>query len=123
MSHVGQRACQLGRESRNAKVIVHVVRWGGESFECGESTANAHAGKETIPRVLVNETKKKTDKARENSVSPWFLHIFGIFVHLKRTHKHVSEMKTEKRRFVYRLIQMPNDVCNESRPKQGEAEQ
>lgn len=31
---------------------------GGESFECGESTANAHAGKETIPHVLVNETKK-----------------------------------------------------------------
>lgn len=76
---------------------------------------------------MVNETKK-TDKARENSVFPWFLHVFDIFVHLKRTHKQMSEMKKKKkqtlsRKFVYRLIQMPNDVCDESRPKQGEAEQ
>lgn len=35
-----KRACQLGRESRNAEVIVHVVRWGGSS-ECSESTTNA----------------------------------------------------------------------------------
>lgn len=80
-------------------------------------------GKRNDTARFGERNEKKTDKARENSVSPWFLHVFGIFVHLKRTHKHVSEMKTEKRRFVYRLIQMPNDVCNESRPKQGEAEQ
>lgn len=122
VSHVGQRACQLGRESRNAKVIVHVVRWGGNLSSVANRQQTRTREKKRY-RTFWWTKRKKTDKARENSVSPWFLHVFGIFVHLKRTHKHVSEMKTEKRRFVYRLIQMPNDVCNESRPKQGEAEQ
>lgn len=34
-----------------------------------------------------------------------------------------KKKQTLSRKFVYRLIQMPNDVCDESRPKQGEAEQ
>lgn len=64
----------------------------GGNLSSAANRQQTRVGKEMIPRVMVNETKK-TDKARENSVFPWFLHVFDIFVHLKRTHKQMSEMK------------------------------
>lgn len=59
MSHIRQCTCKLGHESRNAKVIVHVVRCGGEPFECGESTTNARGERNDTARYGERNEKNR----------------------------------------------------------------
>lgn len=76
------------------------------------------AGKETITRVRVNETN--TLFPHDFYTSSQFLYTWKEHTNTWAKRKKITEEKLS-RRFVYRLIQMPNDVCNKSHPKQGKA--
>lgn len=125
MSHIRQCTCKLGHESRNAKVIVHVVRCGGEPFECGESTTNARGERNDTARYGERNEKNRqgTRKQCFPMVPTRFRHFCTFETNTQANERNEKKTETLSRKFVYRLIQMPNDVCDESRPKKGEAEQ
>lgn len=91
---------------------------GGGDLPSAVNRLQTRAAKETITRIAVNETS--TLFPHDFYTSSQFLYTWKEHTNTWAKRKKITEEKLS-RRFVYRLNQMPNDVCNKSHPKQGKA--